>query len=497
MKLRRLIALALSLLMLLSCAAAGAESFRIAGYDPQSSGHDWNNNLFFVRMEEKTGLSLRLQQFTERAAYDAWLGGLTAEGELPDALFKASLNSPDILRLYEAGVLIDLRPFLQDNAPNLCALLAAHPDWEAAITLPDGAIPALPQFNDLPTNNALWINTSWLAVLGLDMPVDAASFAELLRAFKTRDPNRNGQTDETPLAFTSLFDLRFLGHAFGLVSNDYYLALDADGTVRSTVTCDENRAFLEWLHGLWAEGLLDRFGFGASETSRAVSDSKAAIPYGCVFGPSIMPLLSSEQVTHYAVMPPLAFEGRQVYRALQSQVQRGCFAITSACADPAALLRWVDFLYTEEGCYLASAGLQDVDYERHSDGTWSWIVPLDQVAETVLVTSTISEGAVSPGYVPLSYQTSYDEASTHHAVQNLAALQTFAVSPMPPLWLTAEEADRIAALWAKLGPYCEQQMVWFVTGDVPLNDETWAAFKARAEELGLAEFVRLWQEALR
>ncbi len=82
-------------------------------------------------------------------------------------------------------------------------------------------------------------------------------------------------------------------------------------------------------------------------------------------------------------------------------------------------------------------------------------------------------------------------------MQNLAALQTFAVSPMPPLWLTAEEADRIAALWAKLGPYCEQQMVWFVTGDVPLNDETWSAFKARAEELGLAEFVRLWQEALR
>ena len=48
--------------------------------------------------------------------------------------------------------------------------LEEHPDWKKAIEMPDGAIPALPNFNLLQSNNAMWINTDWLKKLGLEVP---------------------------------------------------------------------------------------------------------------------------------------------------------------------------------------------------------------------------------------------------------------------------------------------------------------------------------------
>ena len=92
--------------------------------------------------------------------------------------------------------------------------------------MPDGTIPALPLINLLHNHNAIWINQDWLTTLGMELPTTAEELVEVLRAFRDRDPNGNGRADETPLAFLGMWDLQFLSHAFGFISNDYSLYLD-------------------------------------------------------------------------------------------------------------------------------------------------------------------------------------------------------------------------------------------------------------------------------
>ena len=83
--------------------AAGEGQLMLAGLDDENSGHDWANNLFFERMEEATGVSFGLHQFTDSTAWtNEKQRYLTGEG-LPDALFKAQLSAQETLRLYEAG----------------------------------------------------------------------------------------------------------------------------------------------------------------------------------------------------------------------------------------------------------------------------------------------------------------------------------------------------------------------------------------------------------
>ncbi|MGN0745962.1 MAG: hypothetical protein ACI4ML_04735 [Aristaeellaceae bacterium] len=490
--------LLLMAMLLLPCTGLAQELtvISMAGYDDSSANHDWNTNLFFQRMEERTGIAFMFSQYTDENTWaQAKQSMIDGVGELPEVLFKASLSNTEQMEMYNKGVLIDLKPYLEEHAPNLWAMLQENPDWLRAITLPDGAIVALPGINQLQNNNAMWINTAWLNSLGLSVPTTAQELTEVLRAFKTQDPNRNGKQDEIPLSFCSLWDLRFLGHAFGLVANDYYVTMDEGGQVKSILTTEENRAFLTWLHELWTEGLISQDGFTTIDSTRRITDSSATMTYGMFFSPTPLNLIPSSALDQYAMLEPLTWEGRQVYRDLTGDVITGTFAITSACPDPVAMVEWVDYLYTEEGSRLAQGGAEDEEYAWNSDGTWSWIYDTETMANGLLAEATIADGASMPGLASVEFQLSYDDTVTHTVIEELLSLKAVARLPYPQVFLTEEKQARVDAIQADLGYYAEQQMVWFVTGDVELNDDTWNDFCRTLEQKGMEEMLAIWREA--
>lgn len=495
---RKAIASLLALMLLIMSLGAAAEgTYTMAGFDGDGSEHDWNTNLFFQRMEEKTGLHFEFQQVTD---YDAWLQTKAAyasgEAAMPDVLFKASLTTQEMQEWLAEGKIIDLKPYLEEYAPNLTALLKEHPEWEKAITLPTGEIPALPYINELQNNNAMWINQQWLTNLKLETPTTAEELTEVLRAFKTKDPNMNGKNDEIPLTFLTMWDLKFLGHAFGLVANDYNVYLDESGTVQTTLTDERNRDFLTWLHQLWEEGLLYKSGFSSADSLRAITDSDAAITFGVMLAPTPLSLVPSDALDQYEVLLPMTYAGKQIYRDLNGDLARGTFAISSTCENPEKLVAWVDYLYSEEGCHLAQAGLEGVEYEWHEDGTWSWIDSVQTVANTVLAQSTIAEGGLMPGLSTVEFQQTYDDKQTAKAVNALLGLKELSVEPYPQVWLTAEEQTRLTEIQADMGRYAEQAMVWFVTGEVELNDDTWSNFCQTIQDKGLDEMLNIFQKAV-
>ena len=491
-----LTALLLALLLALCAVAAAEEPYTMAGFD-NSSGHDWETSLFFERMEERTGIAFSMTQFTDVEKWTSYKDAIIANDEaLPDMMFKAELSVREQMKLYESGKLIDLRPYLEENAPNLWALLQAHPEWEKAIALPDGAIVALPMIDTLQNNNAMWINQTWLDNLRLQAPTTAEELKSVLIAFRDYDPNRNGRSDETPLSFIGMWDLRFLGHAFGIVSNDYYVYVDEGGTVRETLTAPEQRAFLTWLHELWTEKLIDHNGFQIGSNTRQITDSDATMTYGVMLAPTPLAVVPSKALEQYALLMPMTYEGKQVYRDLTGDIVRGAFAITSVCKDPAALLQWVDFLYTEEGFRLAQAGLEEVDYLWNDDGTWGWVMDDQTVASTVLPQVNMTEGGFMPGMASVDFQFAYEQREAHEALVAMKALKEVSVQPYPLVCLTEEQQARIAELQLALSQYAERTMAWFVTGDMELNDANWNDFCQQVKALSIDEMLGIWQDAL-
>ena len=495
---RRITAWILAALLLTGCLGSFAEGqkapdFILEGFDGENSTRDWESNLFFKRMEERTGISF---QFREYTAYSKWKERKDAIGkgeDLPDVLFKAELNAAEIRDFYEAGVLIDLKPYLAQYAPDLWQLLQADPEALAAVSMPDGAIPALPAFNTLQNNDVMWINSTWLKRVRMDPPATAEEMTEVLRAFRDGDPNGNGRKDEVPLAFLGMWELRFLGHAFGITDNDYYLSAK-DGKVTSALTSEQNRAFLAWLHMLWDEGLLDHNGFTTADSLRQITDEKAAVPYGLILSSTPLTVVPSNALVNYQILLPMAYEGKRVYRDLAGNLILGTFAVTSRCKEPEKLVSWVNWLYTEEGALTAQYGREGTEYSFREDGFWEWTEDLNTVAQVIMNANTIGTGSATPGITPVEFQTKYSDEEARQDILELTELKQYTVLPMPLVTLSREDEKEIAAIQAGLSSYAETAMARFVTGDVPLNDAEWQIFCDTVKEKGLDRMTEIWQK---
>lgn len=475
--------------------ALATTSYKMAGFDGDSSNHTWADNAFFTRMEARTGLSFTFDEYTDYQKWQAAKTQMFSDGTLPDVLFKAELSTREQIEYAQSGQLIDLKPLLETNAPNLWALLQAHPDWLAAITLPDGKIVALPALNELASQNAMWINRTWLDALGLSAPTDLDSLVSVLRAFAKGDPNGNGTADEIPLSFLGAWDLKYLAHAVGLVANDYNVYTDENGTVRFLPEQSGYIDLLGTLSDLYAEGLLDKNGFYTSDSFRTITDSKAVATYGLFFGPNPMNLLPYDMASQYEVLMPLSYNGKQVYRDLYGSVMRGTFAITSACADPAALLRWVDVLYSNDGAIEAMAGKQGEDYTIAEDGRWSYSGDMESVSSYVLYSLSIYDSGNMPWLFPLDFYNHYSNDSIAKVNAQLTQLQNYIVKPFPTYTLTPAQEDEIAPVQNELGRYVDESMARFVLGEWDIHSpEAIAAYQAGLEEHGKATLLAFWQE---
>lgn len=476
------------------CTAFGEDTFVMEGYDGDNSYHDWQNNYFFKRMQEKTGIGFTFRQVDNYEKWQARKNEIIAAKDIPDVLFKAELTPAETVKLYQEGTIIDLKPYIEKYAPNLSALLKAHPDWEKAITLPDGAIPALPSLNTLQNNNLMWINKNWLDRLHLQVPTTAEELTEVLREFKKGDPNRNGRADEIPLTFIGMWDLRWLAHAFGILADDYNLSVDEHGHVSSPLKTDAYRAFLTWLHDLWTEGLIDQEGFSRTDALRQISDANAVIPFGMMLSPTPLFVVPASANDQYALMLPLKHDGKQVYRDLTGDVIRGTFAITSACKEPEKLIKWVDYLYSEEGSRLAQSGQEGSEYVWNQDGFWEWVEDMTTVASYVLPEFTIVEGGSTPGLYTADFQLKYADETARRAVEQMNAAKPYASFVGPLCYMSPEDEKRMQEIQEDLGRYAEKTMAAFVTGDQPLNDETWKEFCDTLDVKGLPELIEIRQK---
>ena len=116
---RRGAAWILMLVMLFSAAFAEstqkAPDFILEGFDGEGSTRNWETNLFFARMEEKTGISFQFREYTDAKKWQERKAEILKAENLPDVLFKAELNPEEVRDMYEAGVLTDLKPYSADG----------------------------------------------------------------------------------------------------------------------------------------------------------------------------------------------------------------------------------------------------------------------------------------------------------------------------------------------------------------------------------------------
>lgn len=466
---------------------------------------EWGELKLFEVLEAQTGIRLTFDTPLDDA-YEERKNLTFASGDLPDLFFGGRLTPADEVTYGSQGLLRPLEGLIEAHAPNFARLLEERPDLRRSITTPDGHIYALPAvtagFSVYPK---LWLNGAWLDALGLTVPTNTEEFYAVLRAFKTEDPNGNGEADEIPLSSTSLEgwpldDLRpGLLAAFGF-SVGYGKALfDVEGgRVRFVPAEPAFQAYLAFMHRLHREGLLDPDAFTQDITALAAKGAADRLGAFTAAGPFIV--VGPERNEAFRQLLPLTSSVNPTPRWPRTPpFLRGTFAISRDNPDPAATMRWVDRFYSLEGALLLIHGVRGEDWEYTAEGGVRRLYPEEVNPEVYRAAElTPDAGTQLPhNREPVFALSQVDLQETNplnfYIAQQTALLEPYAVPTFPLLYFTPEEQSELSFLLLDLERFTQSAEAGFITGQRPLSD--WDAYLEALERIGLARVLELYTAA--
>ncbi|BFH17275.1 extracellular solute-binding protein [Paenibacillus melissococcoides] len=209
-----------------------------------------NSSPIWKELEKRTNTKLDITWLTPTTIEDK-VNVMLASGDMPDVVFVESLNNAQLQKMIKQGVFWDLTPFIKDY-PNLTDGVKASM-WDE--TKVDGKNYVIPRYYPSFGGGAFaMLRKDWLDVLNLEAPTSLDSLFDVLKAFKEKDPNGNGQADEIPYA-ASPSSMAFVYNIYNETQGNWKLK---DGKLVPIITEDDSRDALLWIKKAYDAGLFPK-----------------------------------------------------------------------------------------------------------------------------------------------------------------------------------------------------------------------------------------------
>lgn len=337
---------------------------------PDNSTPDWNATDFVKLVEEEMNVKMACATVVG-GSWQERFKLMLADETLPDLVFSANHYITDINLLAEEGFFLALDEYLE-YAPNLKAFLEAHPDYEAAVTAPDGHIYGLVQYTESPYGDLshAYIRTDWLERVGMEVPNTVDELYDVLKAFKEKDADGDGDpNNEIPMSDHNSFTMIWatLMTAFGMPSVrantdlNYGLMFDADGNLVVSQTTENYKEFLTFMNKLYNEGLYDNEGFKNAVTVQREKTKAGNVGVFSDWSPVQATGLTKDVCNpNFSSINGLSSElNPDGYMATISPVGNVCHVLANADTDhPEVVVKLIDFLFTEEGKLIGAYGTE-------------------------------------------------------------------------------------------------------------------------------------------
>ncbi|GBF73554.1 ABC transporter substrate-binding protein [Paenibacillus sp. 598K] len=503
---------------------AGATSISVFAH--MSPDIDLRTNSFTKELEEQFNIAFDWTAIPFDGAAEKRQISLSS-GDYPDIFLLVpwvdKFTPTDLIRFGQQGVVIPLNKLIEEHAPNIQAALDANAYYKAMSIAPDGNIYGLSQFNECyhcSYPNKMWINTTWLEKLGLDMPETTEDFAAVLEAFKTQDPNGNGKADEVPLSGSiESFGVRVLPFLMnGFIYNDDRTYLTLNGTeVGFAPITPEWKEGLAYIKSLYDKRLIDPGAFTQNaEAFKKIGENAEAQILGAAAGmhPDIFieTGLDARYTKDYNPMSPLQGPYAQ-YATYNYPVDPGAtFVITNKASEEAqvAAIKMLDYLFTEEGQLRGNRGEEGVDWRKPAEGD----VALNEEVAPLFYEITAESGQTPRNnrwdalaqyyqpkafrdawvqgtdiYVPSGFERRLQEATTLYEGQEPEQL-----FPHWAVWIAPESVDEMSMIQVNIKEYVDQNTLQFIAGSKEL-DKDWDSYVKGYEGLNLQRYLEIMQQS--
>ena len=365
----------ISVLFTISCKKAGNGGYTEEGYYKYSEEKEltiaWlmNSNVIDTEntptiQQSKELTNIKLKNVLSKSTTD-WRQALN--------MLIATENTPDIMHMYEhrmisqyirQGVLKPLDELLDKYAPNIKKYFEENPYQRKALEWVDGKIYYIPCIADGGVSTGWFIRTDWLNKLGLSVPQNVEEYYNVLKAFKTQDPNGNGIADEIPyfnrnagvnydMAITCLYPMWGASHTM----------YEKDGRMVYGPYEPEYKEAVKNIAAWYKEGLIDPeiYTRGSNAREQLLGNNTGGSTYDWFGTTAQFNQTQKDKIVGFSIetIPPPAGYITDKRETIKSMG----WGISSKSENDVDAIRYMDFWFSKTGSLLANYGIEGETYD--------------------------------------------------------------------------------------------------------------------------------------
>ena len=455
---------------------------------------------FFRELEERTNVHIEFQHPSSGGEAQAF-NLMISSNDLPD-MIRCSDSYPypgGMDQAVEDGYFLDLTDLVPQYCPNFLkaaenyASQLADPDlYMKSIKTEDGRIVTIGQIMTVPQGDfaGYYFRKDWLDDLGLDEPVTYEDWEQALTKFK----EEKGATAPLLLQPSGYDGFNSLSAGYGVPSSFYQI----DGTIHYGPMDDGWKDYMTMLSRWYANGLID-----PDYMSSPYWPDQAMIVTGKAGAFFTMYTLiamyengNEDPGALYVPVPSPVKQPGDKNMFAGTQIAGTGIVISQDSKNAELCLKWLNYLYSEEGSLFANYGIEGDTFE-YVDG-----VPQYNEKVTANEQYSFSEAmcyyTMPSGYLPnlqdwrreLASVPAKDTANYDVFPSNKVAERTI---PNVQKMMNAEEATEYAKLNADVSTIMAEATAGFITGTKSLGE--WDDYVSKLKTAGIDRLIEIVQGA--
>ena len=401
-------------------------------------------------------------------------------------------------------VLIDCLPYLTEEiTPQICKLMELHPEAIPDSLTDSGWLPGMPSLDMQTTTSESFgwqIREDWLEELGLEHPETYDELHDMLVAFR----DEKGADAALVLNYASTGGTNGLVHGYGINGT----VADADRTEPFYQVDDvvmygpiqpEFKEYLQMVHDWYAEGLIWQDYMSNTDYQNPPGDvilaDRCGIFYGEVIFMASLQAQSADLDFRLTANPDFVKnKGDQIPFATESSYTAYIpWSISTQCEDPELLMRWCNYLYTDEGALLANYGIEG---ESFTYNEYDQPVLTDLVLHNPDMTTTVALFMycmdIGPYYKDrVREQSGYSQ--DQRAASDIWQSNWTTGRSLGNATLNSEENEISGQIYGDIKTYIEENVMKFVTGQRDLSE--FDAYVQDIKDMGIDQVTELYQAA--
>ena len=446
-------------------------------------------------LQNRTGITIEYTELDFWTAQEKMNIAL-ASGDYPALISDLSYTGGNLGAL-EDGIIVDLTDKLPELSPNYQYLIDSNPEI-APIFRNDGKVLCYQSpYENFVENQGLVIRQDWLDEQGLELPTTYDQMFETLRTFRDAYSTSTAIYFNADCVINGLivgYDVAVFSAGGAATSLPYYAV---DGVVHCSLIEDGYRDYLKEMNKWYNEGLFNKdFGSIAYDPmggELAELQANGTVGVWCTSGEGIGNITQDVSCVPNLVQN----EGDMDHQTSTSLVTDSTNTyVTSCCEDVETAMKFLDYLYSEDGILFYNYGFEGIDYELDENNTPKFTDAVINNEYGVDVTNMlrIRRPYTLCSSLMILYATAEFNTNLKNEAWEVWSSNIDGAYYIPSnVSMNAEETQTASYYVADIVTYASQMVPQFIAGDVSLDE--WDAFVAKLKEMNIEKCIEAEQSA--